>query len=160
MDTLYFDLLQFGYHLALAVLVGGALTLGTAAAPGIFRTMSSRSEAGTVFGAVLGRYDQLAIVAAVGVVVTSALKFAAFEDLAPGPRLFARWIALALLVAATLYGSAWAGPVARAIHARTPDFADLPEGHPARREFAKLHRSTSRAMRVAVLTGLAALFLS
>jgi hypothetical protein len=32
METLYFDILQFVYHLALAILVGGALVLGMAAA--------------------------------------------------------------------------------------------------------------------------------
>jgi uncharacterized membrane protein len=160
MDTLYFDLLQFVYHLALAVLVGGGLVLGSAAAPAIFRTARSRSEAGTIFGAVLGRYDQLAVLAAIVLVVTSVLKFTAFEDLSPGPRLYARWLALALLVAAVLFSSVWASPVARAIRARTPDFDELPEGHPARREFAQLHRSASRAMRAAVLSGLTALFLS
>ncbi len=160
MDTLYFDVLQFVYHLALVVLVGGGLVLGSAAAPAIFRTVRSRSEAGTIFGAVLARYDQLALTSAVGLVITSALKFAAFEDLSPGPRLYARWVALALLVAAVLYGGVWAGPVARAIRARTPDYDDLPDGHPARREFARLHRSASRAMRAAVLAGLVALFLS
>lgn len=160
MDTLYFDLLQFAYHLALAVLVGGALVLGTAAAPAIFRTVRSRSEAGTIFGAVLARYEQLAVLAAIAVVVTSLLKFVGFEDLAPGPRLYGRWIALGLLVALALYGSVWAGPVARAIRAKTPGYDDLPEDHPARREFAQLHRSASRAMRAAVLVGLIALFLS
>ena len=160
MDTLYFDLLQFIYHLALAVLVGGAIVLGSAAAPAIFRTVRSRSEAGTIFGAVLARYEQLAVLAAIALVITSVLKFAAFEDLAPGPRLYARWAALALLVALVLFGSVWAGPVARAIRARTPDFADLPDAHPARREFAQLHRSASKAMRAAILVGLVALFLS
>lgn len=160
MDTLYFDVLQFGYHLALAVLVGGALVLGSAAAPAIFKTVRSRSEAGTIFGAVLARYEQLAVLAIIAVVLTSVLKFAAFEDLSPGPRLYARWVALAVLVALVLYGSVWAGPVARAIRARTPDYDDLAEAHPARREFAQLHRAGSRAMRGAVLIGLIALFLS
>ena len=160
MDTLYFDVLQFGYHLGLAILVGGALVLGSAAAPAIFKTVRSRSEAGTIFGAVLARYEQLAVVAAIVLVVTSVLKFAAFEDLSPGPRLYARWIALAVLVALVLYGSVWAGPVARAIHAGTADYDDLPDTHPARREFAGLHRSASRAMRLAVIVGLIALFLS
>jgi uncharacterized membrane protein len=159
-DTLYFDLLQFAYHLALAVLVGGALVLGTAVAPAVFRTVRSRSEAGTIFGAILARYEQIAVLGAIAVVVTSVLKFGGFEDLAPGPRLYARWAALGLLVALVLYGSVWAGPVARAIRAKTPDFDDLPDGHPVRREFAQLHRSASRAMRAAVLVGLIALFLS
>lgn len=160
MDTLYFDVLQFVYHLALAVLVGGGLVLGSAAAPAIFRTVKSRGEAGTIFGAVLAGYDRLAVLAVVVLVITSVLKFVAFEDLSPGPRLYARWIALAGLIALILYGSVWAGPVARAIRARTPDYVDLPDTHPARREFAQLHRSASGAMRAAVVVGLIALFLS
>jgi len=52
-ETLYFDLLQFVYHLALAILVAGALVLGAAAAPAIFASVRSRGEAGAMFGAVL-----------------------------------------------------------------------------------------------------------
>ncbi|MDP9245586.1 MAG: hypothetical protein M3O64_02935 [Chloroflexota bacterium] len=138
METLYFDVLQFGYHTALAVLVGGAIVLG---AP-------SR------------RYDQLAGLALLGLLVTTVLKVFAFEDADIGPRLIARWIALAVLVVATLYASAWASSVARTFRAQIRDFDDLPEGSPARREWAALARSAARAMRIAALSGLVALFLS
>src|SRR3979411_1846214 len=84
-ETLYFDVLQFIYHLALAVLVGGAIVLG---AP-------SRRD------------DQLAGLALAVLVVSSVLKLFAFEDADIGPRLVARWIALGVLAAATLYASAW-----------------------------------------------------
>ncbi|HEV2011784.1 MAG TPA: hypothetical protein VGS17_12245 [Candidatus Limnocylindria bacterium] len=138
METLYFDVLQFLYHLALAVLLGGAIVLG---AP-------SR------------RYDQLAGVALVVVVLTSVLKLIAFEDADIGPRLVARWVALGVVAVATLYASAWASSVARAFRTQTPDFDDLPQHSPARLEYAKLARSATRAMRVVVLSGLVALFLS
>ncbi len=138
METLYFDVLQFGYHTALAVLVGGAIVLG---AP-------SR------------RYDQLAGLALLGLLVTTVLKVFAFEDADIGPRLIARWIALAVLVVATLYASAWASSVARTFRAQIRDFDDLPEGSPARREYAGLARLAARAMRIAALSGLVALFLS
>ena len=138
MDTLYFDGLQFLYHAALAVLVGGAIVLGGPAR----------------------RYDQLAGLALVVLIITTVLKFFAFEDSDVGPRLIARWIALAVMAAATLYASAWAGSVARAFRAQVPDFDDLPESSPARREYAGLARSAARAMRVVVLSGLVALFLS
>jgi hypothetical protein len=160
-ETLYGDTLQFLYHLALAVIVGGGLALGTAAAPAIFRTVPSRGEAGTIFGAALARWDGVAILAVVVIVATSALKAGAFELAgAPEMRLVARWIALAVLVATVLYSSGWANPVARSIRAQTPAWDDLPESSPVRREFAKLHRSSSRAMRVGILAGLIALFLS
>ncbi|HEV8230058.1 MAG TPA: DUF4149 domain-containing protein [Candidatus Limnocylindria bacterium] len=161
METLYFDVLQFIYHFALAVLVGGAFVLGTAAAPALFATVRSRGEAGALFGAILARYDGLAIVCVVLVVVTSVLKATAFEVTgAPEARLVARWVALLVLCGATLYSSAWADPVARSIRAQTPGWDDLREDAPLRREFASLHRGSRRAMTIAVVAGIAALFLS
>ena len=138
MDTLYFDGLQFLYHAALAVLVGGAIVLGG----------PSR------------RYDQLAGLALLVLIATSILKLIAFEDTDIGPRLIARWIALAVVAGATLYASAFAAPVARTFRAQTRDFDDLPESSPARREYAQLGRSAARAMRVVAISGLIALFLS
>ena len=138
MDTLYFDSLQFLYHAALAVLVGGAIVLG-----GPTR-----------------RYEQLAGLALFVLIVTNVLKFFAFEDADLGPRVVARWIALAIMAASTLYASAWAGSVARTFRAQVPDFDDLPESSAARRQYAGLARSAARAMRVIVISGLVALFLS
>lgn len=138
MDTLYFDSLQFLYHAALAVLVGGAIVLGGPAR----------------------RYDQLAGPALVVLIITTVLKLIAFEDADVGPRLVARWIALAIMAVATLYASAWAGSVARAFRAQVPDFDDLPESSAAHREYAGLARSAARAMRVVALSGLVAVFLS
>jgi type VI protein secretion system component VasK len=138
MDTLYFDALQFLYHAALAVLVGGAIVLGG----------PSR------------RYDQLAGLALLVLVITSVLKLFAFEDTDIGPRLVARWVALAVVAIATLYASAWASSVARTFRAQVPDFDELPPNSPARREYAALARSAARAMRVVIIGGLVALFLS
>jgi uncharacterized membrane protein len=160
-ETLYFDVLQFVYHLALAILVGGALVLGAAAAPAIFATVRSRGEAGAIFGAVLGRYDGLAILCVVLIVLTSILKAAAFEVTGtPEPRLLLRWIALVVLCGATLYASAWASPVARTVRAQTPGWDDLREDAPLRREFQSLHRSARRVMTVAIVAGIIAMFLS
>jgi hypothetical protein len=137
-DTLYFDILQFLYHAALAVLVGGAIVLGG----------PSR------------RYDQLAGLALLVLVITSVLKLVAFEDTDIAPRLVARWVALAAVAIATLYASAWASSVARTVRAQVPDFDDLPPNSPVRREYAALARSAARAMRVVIVGGLVALFLS
>jgi type VI protein secretion system component VasK len=137
-ETLYFDVLQFLYHAALAVLLGGAIVLG---AP-------SR------------RYDQLAGLALLVLVITSVLKLFAFEDTDIGPRLVARWVALGVVAIATLYSSAWASSVARAFRAQVPDFEDLPPSSSARREYAALAASATRAMRVVVVSGLVALYLS
>ena len=160
METLYFDVLQFLYHLALALIVGGAIVLGGAVAPAVFRSARSRGEGGLLFGAILARYDQIALLAVAVVAITSVLRFFAFEDTAVGWRLVARWVALGLLALAVIYASAWSNPVARTLRTEIRNFDELPDGHPDRIAFAKLHRSSTRAMQVAILCGLAALFLS
>lgn len=159
-ETLYFDLVKLGYHFALAVLVGGAMVLGAAAAPGIFREVRSRSEAGTAFGAVLERFDAVAIPALLVVAVTTVMRAFEFEDASAEPRIVFRWVALALLGVAVLYGSAWANPVARSIRKQTPAFDELPEAHPVRREFRSLHERSRRALVGVVVFGVIALFLS
>ena len=161
METLYFDLLQFVYHFALAILVGGSFILGTAVAPALFATLRSRGEAGTAFGSVLARFDGWALIALVLLAVTSVLKATAFEVTgAVEPRLIARWTLLLALSGATLYASGWANPVARSIRAQTPGFDELPPGAPARQEFARMHERSRRATSVAFVLGLVALFLS
>ena len=160
METLSFDLLQFLYHLALAILVGGSLVLGTAVAPALFAGTRSRAEAGTLFGNVLARFDGLAVFSVIVVTITSVLKALAFEVTGtPDTRLIVRWLALAALAVATLYSSAWANPVARQIRAATPGFDEQPQNSVARLEFTRLHQRSRRAMSVAVVFGLLALFL-
>ncbi len=160
MDTVYFDLLKLGYHFGLAVIVGGGFALGALAAPAIFKTMRSRSEAGTVFGAVLERYDGVAILALVLIALTTILRAGAADEDPRDLRIVTRWVALALMGAATLYASAWASPVARAIRKQTPEFDDLPESDVRRREFRSLHERSRRAFSFAVLLGLVALYFS
>jgi hypothetical protein len=160
LENLYFDTIQFLYHLALAILVGGGLVLGAAVAPAVFKTVSSRGEAGTIFGAALARWDGLAILCAIVLVITSALKLGFEITGAPELRLVARWVALVVLCASVLYSSGWANPVARSLRGQTPAWDDLPESAAVRREFSTLHASSSRAMRVGIVAGLVALLLS
>lgn len=160
METLSFDLPQFLYQVALAILVGGSLVLGTAVAPALFAHARSRAEAGTMFGSVLARFDGLAIFSVVVLVITSVLKAISFELTGtPDARLVLRWVCLAVLGIATLYSSGWANPVARQIRSATAGFDEQPSSSPARIEFARLHQRSRRAMSVAVVFGLLALFL-
>jgi hypothetical protein len=159
-DTLYFDLLKLGYHVGVAVIVGGGFALGALAAPAIFRTMGSRGAAGTVFGAVLERYDGVAILALILIGLTTILKAGAFDEDPRDLRILTRWVALVLMGIAVLYGSAWANPVARGIRKQTPGFDDMPESDIRRREFRALHARSARALTIAVLLGAIALYFS
>ncbi len=152
--SLAFDLLHFGYVASLAILVGGALVLGSAAAPALFKTLD-RADAGKAFGAILERWDTLAILAALGLVVTTGLRAVAFEDALPQ-----RFAAVLAALLATLYASAWANPIARGLRAQTRGFDDLPHDAPERRDFARYHARARAAMSVVILAGLVALWLS
>ena len=138
--------------------MGGGLALGLVAAPALFRALPSRSLAGTAFGEILARWDQIAILAVALVAVTAFLRAVNFET--PDARHWVRWGLLLVMSIATLYASAWAGPVARQLRRQLPAFDDLPDGAPARREFAKLHAGARRGMSLAVIAGLVALLVS
>ena len=155
-ETLGYDVVHFLHVTSLALLVGGGFALGSAAAPALFRSLD-RSEAGTTFGKVLERWDGVAIAAAVVLLGTTAVQSIAFET---GEPLLARWIAVALVLVATLYSSAWANPIARALRRSRPDFDELAADTAERREFARYHRRSARAMTLAILAGLVALWLS
>src|SRR5439155_1080356 len=120
-ETLSFDLLQFLYHLALAILVGGSLVLGTAVAPALFGSAGSRGEAGTLFGSVLARFDGLAVFSVIVLVITSVLKAIGFEVTGtPDARLLLRWVALGVLALSTTWASASPSPANRPIRSPPP----------------------------------------
>src|SRR5438132_6865240 len=155
-ETLGFDLVHFLHVLALAAIVGGGFALGSAAAPTLFRTLE-RPQAGTIFGAILERWDGVAILAGLVLLGTTAIRSIAFET---GEPLFWRWAAVGVVLIAILYSSAWANPIARALRRSRPDFDELPASAEERREFARYHARSARAMSVAILAGLVALWLS
>jgi hypothetical protein len=156
-DTLFYDFVHFLYLLSLGVLVGGSFALGGAVAPTLFRSLD-RSRAGTLFGGILARWDAAAIIASLALVGSSILLFVNFET--GEARIYLRYLAVGLVVIATLYSSAWANPIARALRANTPHFDELPPDADTRRQFAGYHRRSTRAMSVAILGGLVALYLS
>ncbi len=122
--------------------------------------LRSRSEAGTVFGAVLERFDGVALVSLLLIGITTILRAGAADEDPRDVRILARWIALLLMGIAVLYASAWASPVARAIRKSTSGFDDLPESDLRRVEFRRLHRRSTRAFSLAVVLGIVALFFS
>ena len=155
-ETFGFDLVHFLYVLSSALIVGGGAALGSAAAPTLFRALD-RTQAGTIFGAILERWDGVAIIAALVLLAMTALQTIAFET---GEPILPRWIAVVFVLAGTLYSSAWANPIARGLRRSRPDFDDLPAAAEERREFARYHARSARALSLAVLAGLIALWFS
>jgi len=133
-DTLYFDLLKTGYHLGLAVIIGGGLAAR--------------------------RSDSLTVASVMVVILTSVLRAGLVEEDPRDVRILVRWLLLAAVSAAALFSAAWASPVARAIRTQTPGFEDLPSTDPRRYEVQALGGRSRRAMNVAVICAAAAIFFS
>jgi uncharacterized membrane protein len=153
--------LRYAALLALAVWVGGLITLGAVAAPAIFDELGAagndgRFRAGQVFGEILRRFHSVAYGCA-AVIVTS---LGARAVLGPRPRRFAiRASIAALMLAAT----AWTGLVMlpRAAQAqkeigRVP--SSLPDSDPRRARFVRIHRLTTGLELVPIAGGLMLLF--
>jgi hypothetical protein len=147
---------NFVYHFALAIWIGGTIILGAFVAPALFRSLP-RPQAGGVFGPVLRRFARVRLGAFIALVVTAAVKHAVWES---GGTIWIalRWIALAVMAATLLYeiGVLEGALEARRVHL-TPE---MPEDHPERRAFNALHKRAEGLMKAGFMAALVALFLS
>ena len=74
---------DFFYHLALVVWLGGILILVSLVAPTIFKTAASREEAGTIFGNIIRRFQTVQFVCMLAVLGTSMIKLKFWENATP-----------------------------------------------------------------------------
>ena len=153
--------LRYASLLALAVWVGGLMTLGAIAAPTVFDVLGAagsegRLRAAAVFGEVLRRFHWLTY--ACGAVVVTSL--VARAVLGPRPRRFAVRVSIAGLM---LAASGWIGFVVVPQTARVQQEigglpSSLPETDPRRAQFARLHGLTNTLELLPFVGGLALLF--
>lgn len=149
-------LLNFLYHAGLALWLGGAVVLGALVAPLLFRSLP-RLEAGRIFGAILRRFARLRVAAIVVVIAAAAAKHLLWEQKAT-PWIAIRWAAIAFLAFAVLYEI---GFLERALEARRVHLTpEMPDEHPDRRGFQRLHRRAEGLMKVSLLAAVAAMLLS
>jgi hypothetical protein len=154
--------LRYAGLLAVAVWVGGALTLGAIAAPAIFeaaaarQTVDGRLLAGAIFGEILRRFHHVSY--ACGVVVLASL--AARGVLGPRPHRFAVRLGVAVvMLGAALYSGFVVSPsIARLQHSVAVAPSSLPDSDPRRAEFGRLHATSTGLQLAAVLGGLVLMF--
>jgi hypothetical protein len=143
-----------GVHLAaLAVWLGGAVTLIAFVAPGAFEVLGSRAGAGRMVGHVLDRLDLLAILA------TPVLVATAFHDERTRGNPTALWVRISILVAlgAEAGVSRFAlSPRLAALRPEVPASPDAPWLH--RAEFQTLHGISMALLVFGVLCAAAALY--
>lgn len=154
-------LLRYAALVALAIWIGGLLTLGAIVAPTAFVVVDAqqveggRALVGLLFGLMLHRFHGAAYVAG-GVVLASLI---GRRLIGPRPVHFGvRMVLAAAMLAVVLYsGQVLTGQVERIQAEVGVPSLTLPEGHPARGRFNSLHRLSVVLMGFNVLGGLALL---
>lgn len=150
---------RFAAVLAIAVWIGGLLTLGAIAAPAIFEVIAlrlgpdSRLLSGAVFGEILKRFHLVTY--GCGAVILLSLITRAV--LGPRPRRFSIRLTIAILMlAATMYSgmvlSRRIDRVQEQIGATTAA-SSLPADDPRRLEFGRLHGRSTLIQLVPLLGG-------
>ena len=166
MPNLRFLTVNFVYHLALAVWIGGNVMLFLSA-PVIFGRVPSRSAAGEIVWTILGRFDAVKAVCAAALLTAVALRRRWFET--TQGRIAWRWDdtytwqairngAVLALVALLIVNALVLSPMIHRIRDQAGDITSLPEGDPMRARFGMLHGLSMLCSLLEVVAGLAAMF--
>lgn len=144
------DIPGLSIRFALALWVGGTL-LVVLAAPVIFREVSSRDQAGSVFGEILRRFE------AVKQVLSLVLVIGIFVHLERGGGLskahVAAAVAIFIAIATNVYVAMVLRPRMKYFQMKVGSFDAAPADDPWKARFDRLHR---RSVRVLVLGWIAA----
>jgi hypothetical protein len=154
--------LRFASLVVLALWLGGLATLGALAAPAIFDDIQAQQGgegqalAGRVFGAVLGRFQLVALV--LGGLLMGLLGIRA--ALGPRPRRLAiRLWTIALMLALHLTSMLWVSPRIDEIREDVGGpIATLPDDDPRRADFGLLHGASTGLMLMTLAAGLGLLW--
>jgi len=156
------SLLRFAAILALALWIGGLVTLGGVAASTLFDVLqardpaSGRDLAGVLFGAILERFHYVSWAAGAVLFVSLGIRAA----LGPRPRRWGlrMWIAAAMLAASVASVMAISPRIA-AIRASAPtSIVPLPDENPRRIHFGSGHRLSRELMLPTIAGGIGLLW--
>ena len=156
MPNLLYMLVSLVYHLALALWIGGAVVLGAFVAPELFRSLP-RSQAGGIFGPILRRFSRLRLSTVVLAVAAAATKRLLWESHSGNPWIAARWLALTILAAVTVYEIFSLEPAMAAHRAEMAPEGSVDDHH--RLAFMRLHRRSEALMKVSLVAAVVAVFL-
>ena len=142
--------LHFLHTVALGVWVGGIVAVGAVAAPAVFRTASSREEAGRIMGTVFRRFDGVVMGCILLLMITSPLLVAWFGRLSPWYAI--EYVCIAMMSASAIYSAHVVSPRIRRLR-EEGNASDNPQ-------FDQLHRVAVLSMQFNLACGCVALFFS
>ncbi len=146
MPNLTYMAVQWTYLTALAVWIGGMVAFAALFAPSLTAVLE-RPQAGRVVADFLGRFRKVVIGCMVVLLVTSLIKFIAWENLTPW--LLLRWGALAGMFGLAVYDFGSLAPRLAAARAAEDQAT-----------FGRLHKTAVSTMSATLLLGLLVLFVS
>jgi len=146
---------QFLYILGLAIWIGGALALGAATAPELFKALP-KQQAGAIFGPILGRFLRMRTIALLMIVVSAGARFLIWERHAVSFWLIGRWAAIVMLAWALLGEMS----IQRQMRVFSVNLGPEGEDNPVRVYFHYLHIRAEGVMKASVIAAAIALFFS
>jgi hypothetical protein len=145
---------QLLYDLGLAIWIGGALALGAATAPELFKALP-KQQAGAIFAPILGRFLRMRAIALLMIVVSAGARFLIWERHAVSFWLIGRWASIVIL--------AWALLGELSYQKKMRVFAvnlGPEDDNPVRDLFQYFHTRAEGLMKASVLAAVIALFFS
>jgi uncharacterized membrane protein len=150
----FYLLVNFLYHLGLALWIGGTVALGALTAPALFKALP-RPQAGGIFGPILRRFTRLRVAALAMIVTGAATKYLRWETHAATAWIALRWIAIAFLAFDVVYEIVF---LERPMHAlRAQLAAGAADDDPSRVRFNVLHRRAEALMKASLFAAIVAL---
>jgi uncharacterized membrane protein len=149
------NFLRFVRVFGLGTWVGSIIYLSFVVAPGAFRLLQSRDQAGLMVGYSLAHLHYLGMVAAVLYVMAGLA-------LGPSLKTFAQpaMLGVILMFALTAVSQAQVTPRLAELRTQMVSVDATPKDNPLRVEFDRLHQTSVRIEVVVLLIGIAALFLT
>ncbi len=142
--------LHFLHTAALGIWIGGIVAVGMVAAPVVFRTASSRQEAGRIMAAILRRFDSVVMGCILLLLITSPLLVAWFGRMSPWYAI--EYVCIGMMSASAIYSSRVVSPRIRRLRQEGKTSGDS--------QFDQLHRASVLIMQFNLACGCLALFFS
>jgi uncharacterized membrane protein len=142
--------------IAITIWVGGMAALAFIAAPAIFKTASSREQAGKTFGLILKRFHPVMYLCGLAILIAGLMRWAgSFNHQLTATEITRYTIAL-LMLGLALYSGLVISRKLDLLRGRMPSGIDrTPKDDPRRVEFNNLHRISTTLMAFNLLLGFA-----
>jgi uncharacterized membrane protein len=140
--------------LGLSLWLGSDVFLSFVMAPGAFRILASRDQAGTMVGYGLWSMHMIGVVCGIAILLARLLRTRTFASLAtPAP------LCVVLMMLLTVVSQHWVSPKMAALRVQMGSIQATAADNPLLVEFSRLHRISVSLESGVLLAGLVALYL-